>query len=71
MAKKSIKGGILAETTVNTGSLYSVRGDGAILRQFRFDGRLEGATVVAKIKPEVEDKVGAFNRYLRRRGLAD
>lgn len=69
MAKKSIKGGILASETTITGSLYSVRGDGAILRQLRIGGRLEGATIVAKIKPEVEDKVGTFGRYLRKRGL--
>lgn len=70
MAKMNIKGGVLATFDNHSiGTRYSVRGDGAILRQARIDGRLESATIIAKVKPEVADKVGAFNRYLANRGL--
>lgn len=71
MAKLGIKGGILAHSDNHgIGTRYSVRADGAILRQARIEGRLEGATIIAKIKPEVADKVGAFHRYLGKKGLA-
>lgn len=49
MAKKNIGGGIVMAATNDKGSVMSLRGDGAILRQFRIDGRLEGATIVARI----------------------
>lgn len=54
-------------TTAGTKVRYTVRSDGKLLRQFRFDGRLEGAAISATFKArEAVELVAAFRRYVAR-----
>lgn len=65
MAKFTANGATkVASLDTDRGHRYSLRSDGAILRQFRIDGRLEGATIVARLKAGHPDPEAGFRRVV-------
>ena len=59
------------------GTRYTLRSDGVILRQFRYEGKLEAPAVSARWKRETwrkcteAMKLAAFKRYAAARGVRE
>lgn len=72
MARKTLSNGTTTLPTTwetETRTRFSIRTDGNILRQVRIDGRLEGATIVAKAN-SLDDLGGVLQRFAARRGAS-
>jgi hypothetical protein len=68
VAKLSAGGAkVIAQYSDEKGHRLNLRSDGAILRQFRIDGRLERATIIGRIRKD-RDFHEVFARVAKQRG---